>query len=257
LTGFGLVYLRIDTIMLGLLGSEAAVGNYGVAVRVLETAIAVPAYFGNAFLATVAQFGAHSPGVPAQTVRALRYLLVICVPLAFGIAVAADPLVRLVAGGGYDEAGELLVRISPVLALMAAYAVLANLQIALDRTATLVKISVAGVAFKIALGAWAIPRYGANGAALAAVAGELMVVIAQWYSARDHFDAGRALRWCARLALSAGAMVAVGLLVLSGLTWVAALVAGLVAFAALVRLTACLSPGELRQAWSSLGAGAA
>jgi O-antigen/teichoic acid export membrane protein len=254
LTGFGLLYLRIDTIMLGLLASEAAVGYYGVATRVLETAIAVPAFFGAAFLVTVAQTGAGSERAANQTARAMRYLLLVSVPLAFALAVAADPLVRAVTGSGYDQAGDILLRLSPVLVLTAAYAVLANLQIALDRTSLLVKISLAGIAVKLGLNAWAIPRYGAEGAALVAVAGETMVVIAQWYSARRRFDAARLLAWCGRLAVSAGAMIAVGSAIAIGFPWPTALAGGLAAFMVAAWVTECVSVGELRLAWASVSA---
>jgi len=254
LAGFGLLYLRLDTIMLGLLGSGAAVGNYGVAMRVLETTIALPAFFGGAFLATVAQTGAATERAASQTARAMRYLLLVSVPLAFGLAVAADPLVTAVAGSRYEQAGGILLRLSPVLVLTAAYAVLANLQIALGRTGLLVKISLAGIGVKIALNAWAIPRYGADGAALAAVAGETMVVIAQWYSARRRFDAARLLAWCGRLGVSAAAMVAVGSLVAIGFPWPTGLAGGLAAFVVTAWATECVSVSELRVAWASVSA---
>jgi O-antigen/teichoic acid export membrane protein len=252
LVGFGLLYLRIDLIMLGLLGSDSAVGNYGLAARVLETAVAVPAFFGGAFLATVAQTGAGTRRAADQTTRALRYVLLICVPLTFTLAMAAAPLVEVVAGQRYEGAADVLLRLSPVLALTAAYAVLANLQVALDRTRLLVKISLAGIALKVALNAWAIPRWGADGAALAAVAGESLVVVAQWYSARRHFNVQAVLAWCGRLALSAAAMIAVGLLVVSGLTWLTALAGGLAAFVLAAALTHTTSMSEIRIAWASV-----
>jgi O-antigen/teichoic acid export membrane protein len=253
LAGFGLLYMRIDTIMLGLMGSEAAVGNYGVASRLLETLVAVPAFFGGAFLATVAYTGASTPRAAGQTSRALRYILLICVPLTFSLAIAAGPLVDIVAGSGYGQAGGILARLSPVLALMAAYAVLANLQIALNRPGTLVKISLAGVVLKVAVNAWAIPRYGPRGAAFAAVAGEALVVVAQWYSARGYFDVPDTLGWLGRLVTSAGAMVAVGVIASAGgLPWVGGLLAGLVVFGVTAGLTACISADELRVAWASL-----
>jgi O-antigen/teichoic acid export membrane protein len=251
LVGFGLLYLRIDLIMLGLISDDAAVGNYAVAARALETALAVPAYFGGAFLATVAQAGAGGERA-AQTGSALRYVLLICVPLAFAVAITADPLVDLVAGHRYGDAGEILVRLSPVLVLSAAYAVLANLQVALDRTALLVRISLSGIALKVAVNAWAIPRYGANGAALGAVGGELLVVTSQWYFARGDFDARRLFAWCGRLAVSAAAMLVVGVLTLHAISWPAALVLGLATFAIAALLSRSITLGELRLARASI-----
>jgi O-antigen/teichoic acid export membrane protein len=257
LAGFSLLYLRIDLIMLGLLGSDTAVGNYGVAARVLDTAVAVPAFFGGAFLATVAQAGVERARVGDQTERALRYLLLGCVPLAFALALVADPLLDLIAGESYGDAPGILVRLSPVLVLTAAYAVLGYLQVALDRIRLLAMISLSGIAIKIAVNAWAIPRYGANGAALAAVAGETLVVVAQWYSARRDFDAASLFGWCGRLALSALPLVAAGLLALAGMPWLTALALGLPAFAAATLISGCISVAELRRAFDSAVARAA
>jgi O-antigen/teichoic acid export membrane protein len=255
LAGFSLIYLRIDLIMLGLIGTHSAVGNYGVAARILDTSLAVPAYFGGAFLATVAQARVSGRRVASQTETALRYLLIIAVPLAFVLAFTADPLVHLVAGESYDDAGEILIRLSPVLVLTATYAVLGNLQVALDRIRLLAGISLAGIALKLALNAWAIPLYGANGAALAAVGGELLVVGAQWYFAREDIDTGRLARWCGRLAIAAVAMVGVGLIALDALSWPAALALGLPTFAMFALLTRVISIGELRMAMESVDSG--
>jgi O-antigen/teichoic acid export membrane protein len=255
LAGFSLIYLRIDLIMLGLLGSHSAVGNYGVAARILDTSLAVPAYFGGAFLATIAQTGVGERQTAAQTETALRYLLLLAAPLAFVLAFTADPLVHLIAGSSYDDAGTILVRLSPVLVLASAYAVLGNLQVALNRIRLLAGISLAGIALKLALNAWAIPLYGANGAALAAVGGELLVVGAQWYFAREDIDAARLAGWCGRLAIAAAAMVGVGLLALDALSWPAALALGLSTFAVFALLTRVISIGELRVVLGSVDIG--
>jgi O-antigen/teichoic acid export membrane protein len=252
LAGFNLVYARIDLVMLGLLSDKAAVANYGVASRVLEAAIVLPAYFGSAFLATVAQ-GTLSPVLTAvRTARAIRYILVACVPLAFGLAIAGDPLVRAIAGRPYASAGTVLVLLTPILVLVASYGVLSNLQIAVDRTATLVKINLAGVAAKVALNLYAIPAYGAKGAAVTAVVAEAAVVMAQWYTARPHVRLPDFAGWFGRLALSAAAMIAVGTAVLAATSWAVGLVSGLAAFAVAAGLSQCMSLRDLRAAWSSL-----
>lgn len=253
LAAFSVLYLRIDILMLGQFKSDVVVGNYAVASRIMDTAIIVPAYFGSAFLATVAQTGARTPLARLQTASALRHIVLICVPLAFGLAVAADPLVDLIAGSDYSSAGEVLAILSPWLALIASYSVLANLQVALDRVGVLVKIVLAGLAFKLALNAFAIPTYGANGAAVSAVIAECAVVVAQWFSARDYVDVKPFLDYLLRLLLCTAAMLAVGLPLLA-LAWPLALVAGLLVFAASALVIGCVSLEELRLAVSSLGA---
>jgi O-antigen/teichoic acid export membrane protein len=247
--GFALLYLRIDTIMLGALSSDDEVGSYGVAVRVVETVVAVPSFFGAAFLATVAQGDLERAGV--RTERALRLLLLVCVPLAFALGAVAGPIVQLVGGDDYDRAAEVLVRLSPMIALFGAYTVLANLQIALDRTVVLVWISVGGVALKIALNAWAIPEWGATGAAATVVAAEAAVVVAQWVAARGHVR-GRALaRWAAGLLVAAVAMTLAGGLLVPTSPFLG-LLAGVLAFAVAGRLTGAVRLRDAREAWRSV-----
>ncbi len=252
LAGFNLVYARVDLVMLGLLSNKAAVANYGVASRVLETAVILPAYFGSAFLATVAHGALSRARTAVRTARAIRYILVACVPLAFGLAIAGEPLVRLIAGRAYTPAGTVLALLSPILVLVASYGVLSNLQIAIDRTATLVKINLAGVAAKVALNLFAIPAYGARGAAVTAVVAEAAVVGAQWYTARPQVRLPDFAGWFGRLALSAAAMIAVGTAVLAATSWAVGLVSGLAVFAVAVWLSQCVSLHDLRAAWSSL-----
>jgi O-antigen/teichoic acid export membrane protein len=252
LAGFIVLYLRIDILMLGLLGSDVEVGNYGVAARIMEAALIVPVYFGSAFLATISHGERAAEVVASRTARAMRYLLVVCVPLAFALAIAGHPLVHLLAGGDYGLAESLFVQLTPIVALMASYVVLASLQIALDRTTTLVRITVAGVVLKLALNAYAIPAHGARGAAASAVIGEALVVVAQWRNARGQLDLGALLRWAGRLAACAAVMVAAGLAVLAATSWPFALTAAMAAFYACALASGCLPPAELRAAWASL-----
>ena len=252
LAGFSLIYQRIDLVMLGLLDTDVATGNYGVAARILETLLIFPMFFGAAFLATVAHTGAHTERAAPQTERALRYILLLCVPLAFTLALTGEPLVSLVAGDDYDQAGELLVRLSPVLVLVAGYGVISSLQVALDRVGTLVRINVAGVVLKVGLNLWAIPAHGAEGAAVTAVAAEAVVVTAQWYVIRSELELGPLLRWTARLALCTAAAVGAALAVGSVGPWPAALAAGLAAYALAAWSLRCASVADVRSIVTSL-----
>ena len=257
LAGFSLIYARIDLVMLGLLDTDVATGNYGVAVRVVETLLIVPMFFGGAFLATVAYTGVQNERAGVQTATALRYILLLCVPLSFTLAMTGGPLVDLVAGADYDSAGDLLVRLSPVLVLVAGYGVIASLQVALDRVATLVRVNLAGVVVKVALNLWAIPRWGAQGAAVTAVVAEAAVVAAQWYLVRRELELGPLLAWTGRLALCGAATVAAGLAVASVAEWPLALAAGLGAYALAAGGMRCASTADLRSIAASIRVSAA
>jgi hypothetical protein len=90
--------------------------------------------------------------------------------------------------------------------------------------------------------------------ALAAVAGEALVVGAQIYFTRNDFDVTRFLSWCGRLMASAIVMIAVGVAILEAIGWPAALALGLAAFALAALISRCSSVSELRVALASASA---
>jgi len=253
LAGFNLLYARIDLLMLGQLSSESDLGDYGLASRVIETAILVPAYFGAAYLATVAQTGPATERGRKQTTSAVQTALILCLPLAFALALSAQSVVEAIGGSAYSGAGTLVVILSANIALVASYSVLSNLQVALDRLAVLVKINVAGVVAKAGLNAWVIPAYGAKGAAAASVGAEGLVVVAQWLAVRRDVELPRLVSVLLRVSLCALAMVLVGVLLLvAGVPWAVALVVALSVFVAVAVWTGCLSAADMRVAFGSL-----
>jgi O-antigen/teichoic acid export membrane protein len=243
-----LLYSRIDIVMLGLIDGRSTAGQYGVAVRLLEAVLVVPVYFGSAFLVTISQGGAQrdSAATSQRLARSLRAALLIGVPLSFALALAGPTVVRVLAGHGYGYAGELIARLSPVIALVSCYGVLSNLQMARDRLAVLVTIVAAGAGVKIACNAALIPAFGARGAAATAVGVEAFVVAAQILAARGELRATAMSGWSMRLAAAVLAMVGSGcLLRVFGLQWILALPTGLIAFVATGVLCGAIGDSEV------------
>jgi O-antigen/teichoic acid export membrane protein len=214
--------------------------------------VVVPAFFGGAFLATVAQTGALTATGRMQTTAAERNVLLICLPFAFAIGLSAPTVIEVFAGSDYDQAATALAILAPMIALVGSYAVLSNLQVAAGRIAPLVWINVAGVVIKAGLNLWTIPAYGVEGAAAAAVAAEAVVVVAQTWSARALVDMRDVLSVVGRLLACGAAMVAVGVAVASVSVWPLGLAAGLAVFVVAGHLTRSISVDELRLAASHL-----
>jgi len=251
-TAMNVLYLRVDLLMLGHLDTAVAVGNYAVASRVLDAALIIPGFFGNAFLATIAQTGARSERGRVQATEAMRWIVLLTAPLGLVMAVAAVPIVRVVAGGGYESADEALVLLAPVVGLAATYGVLSSLQVALDQVSLLVKLFALGFLVKLALNAYAIPAYGIRGAAVTSVVAELVVAALQWRLARRWFDARRAGSLIARIALATAAAVGVALLVATVIPSAVAALAGFAAYPALAVAVGAISRDETRAAWAAV-----
>lgn len=252
LAGFNVLYLRIDTLMLGWLDTDVAVGNYGVASRIMETALVLPAFFGSAFLVTVGATGVRTARARVQTAGAVRNVLLLTVPFAVALGYAAQPLVEIIAGDGYETGGEVLTLLCPMIVLVASYGVLANLQVALDHVPLLVRIGCFGVLAKIAINIPVIPAHGVKGAAVVAVGVEASVVVVQWWTARAYIDVRPLLGFVARILLAGAVMVAVAIAAGSVVPWPVALVVAAVAFAAAAIALRCVDPHELRLARGAL-----
>ena len=244
-TALNLLYLRIDVLMIGLMKTSDDVGNYGAAGRILETAVIVPAFFGTAMLATISELGPRTPSGRAQIGQALRIIVFACTPLTIGLAIAAKPVIDLVIGGQYDTADDVLIRLSPMLLLIASYGVLMSVQVAADRVILLAGINLAGLVAKVGLNLYAIPRHGILGAAVAAVVAEALVVVLQWYTAREFVDVRPVLVAFARTFIAGAAMLICALLI-APTSWVLALAVGSIVYVLVAFATRAVSRGEVQ-----------
>ena len=251
------LYLRVDILMLGHLGSDAVVGNYGVAMRVIDAAVIVPAFFGNAFLATISATGPRTERGRMQTTQALPWIVLLTAPITVTLIAAAHPIIQLITGGGYYQAPGILTRLAPFVLITATYGVLTALQLALDNLTLLTRLFAVGLIVKVLVNLWAIPAYGPDGAAITAVGAELLVALLQWRWSRQWFNAREAGTAIARIiAAAAVATVAMALLV-DAIWWPAAVVLGLVVYAVAALVTGAFSLTKAREVIGAVRRGGA
>src|SRR5262249_18033287 len=92
--GLGMFVFRIDVLMLGWLASEAAVGWYGAACRLMEAFNFIPQFLTLATFPVAARLWAAQSEQFRPTVRkTLHLLVVITVPLAVALLVLADEII--------------------------------------------------------------------------------------------------------------------------------------------------------------------
>lgn len=131
---FFMIYLWIDTVMLGVLVRPEVVGWYGVATRLYQTLMFIPTIMATAWLPRLV--AAHREGLDRfrHTSRApLEWVVFLSIPVGVATATLAGPAIHLLYGAGYAGA-------VPVLVILAVTAVptyvnimLCQLLIAQDR----------------------------------------------------------------------------------------------------------------------------
>jgi O-antigen/teichoic acid export membrane protein len=213
-TVISLLHFRIDSVLLSLLKPASDVGIYAVAFRFLEWALILPGLFMAAVLPLLA--GALTrTGDEVQLVieRAFNFLLLLAVPLALAFAILAGPIVELVAPNGFDAAVTPLRILAVALVFAFGNAIFANLLLALDRQASLVAVSAAGLALNVGLNLVAIPRWSYTGAAATTVVTEALGALVVFWLARRAYTFSLRPSFVARLVCAAAVMTGILLLV--------------------------------------------
>lgn len=170
-------YFRVDSVMLSKLDSFEAVGIYGVAykfvdlVQALPTALMVPV-----LSLMVASWPLDMDAFRETFRRAFALLALLGVIIAVEFAVFAEPVISLLYGSRY-AVGAGAARLVVAAACLSAVGSLAfTTLVAIGRNRLYPLVTLLGLAVNVALNFWLIPLRSYEGAALATIITEILVV---------------------------------------------------------------------------------
>lgn len=105
-----LVYLKADILILSFFHSQAAVGLYGAAYRVIDTLVTIPFLIGGTVLPILAtRWQANNPELFQKMWQKIFDMsAVIAWPLVIGGFILATPIMRLISGDEFEPAGPIL-----------------------------------------------------------------------------------------------------------------------------------------------------
>lgn len=164
------VYLRIDQVMLGQVAGFEAVGAYALAARVVEVSYIVPAVLmASVFPAMVTLKKGDAATYEARTQRLFDLMIWLAVIIAVPMSLLAPIIVSVLAGNAYAGAAPVL----SILAWMPIWVFFGMARqrwlIAENRLRVAMAVEVLGCALNVLCNLFLIPRYGAVGAATAAL----------------------------------------------------------------------------------------
>jgi O-antigen/teichoic acid export membrane protein len=253
----GILYSRLDVLMLSKLDDVASVATYSVPYSLVQLSWIVPSIVASAF------FPILSRAIAASETQAhhlfflvVRLFLFASLPISLLLAVGSPTILKTVFGGYGDSVG--------VLQIMAWTSVLGfeNYVLwygifAVHRERMVLVLQIAGLVLNGVLNLLLIPRFGPKGAAGALIASDLMVVIGQ--AAIVHRYLFR-FPLTVVLAKPAGAAaVVVPTTVLAGREWspLGAATCGALAYAGILLATRYIKPAEWKPLTSAANAVAA
>lgn len=205
-----ILYFRIDTILLSLLASDGEVALYGVGYRVVEVLTFFPMSFMVTLFPEVARMGAGSERLRPLMSAALSALAIAALAELVLVGGFSEEIVAIVGGGGFAGAASVLRLLSLAVALVFLNTAFFHALLALNRQTALLLLSAAVFGLNVLLNFLLIPGSGAQGAGIALVASEalMLVLVVRYYSTVDTLPrVGRPLRILAAAALMAAAVV--------------------------------------------------
>jgi len=168
-----MVYMRIDQVMLKSMVGDAAVGVYAAALKVSEAWYFIPmALTASAFPSQVRARERGAAFIGARLRKSFNLMAMLGYAVALPLSLLARPLVGLLYGPGFAEAG-------PILAVHVWAGLFLCIGLSRDywlvgekRTELALMSTLLGAAVNVGLNLWLIPRYGGLGAAWATVAAQ-------------------------------------------------------------------------------------
>jgi len=95
----GVIYIRIDSIILSIIKSPEDVGIYGAPYKILEILILVSGIFmGNVFPIIARYHNEKNPKIYSAIQKSFDFLVILGIPIVVGVFLLATPIIRFVAG---------------------------------------------------------------------------------------------------------------------------------------------------------------
>jgi O-antigen/teichoic acid export membrane protein len=173
------LYLKVLIVMASLLTSGEELGLFATASRVTEVLVALPTFMVGVAFPLLAHAGTHDePRLAYALQRIAEVTLLVAVGFVVILVVAAEPIIAVFGGNGYEGAVPVL-RIQ-ALALIGASLTQAWIQaiVAVQAQRALVAVNALALGSVLVLGAVFIPTLDAQGAAIAAACGEAIMAAA-------------------------------------------------------------------------------
>lgn len=234
---FVTLYYRVDSVMLSKLDTFESVGLYGVAYKFVDLVHFVPTAVGIALLAPLAASWPKAPDrFHAMTSQALRVLAVAAGAALVGFWLFSAEAAELLYGEAYRASGRATAIVVTAETLAFAAQVAITALIATGRYRWYPIIALSGLAANLALNSFFIPAFSFEGAALATLITEALVLVLMWsqFIRIPGWSQGRKVERLGRLPVAVGAGLATGYVAQLGVHWIAAAAGALAVYTGLV-----------------------
>ena len=174
---FGLIYIRIDTVMLSMMKGDAVVGWYNAAYGLVLAFTPIPSLFLNALFPLMSRYYVSSNDSLKLTYeKSFKYLFILGLPLALGITLLADRFILLFYGQQFYPSIIALQILAWEILLIFSYGPLGALLVTTDRQNEMVILLGITALVNVILNLILIPPLSYVGAAIATIITETILL---------------------------------------------------------------------------------
>lgn len=204
------MYTMLDKPMIGLLtGDDSQVAYYEQAQKILKVALAVPTSLGTVMLPRIANMFATQSmdNIKAQMYKSFKFIMMITLPLCFGIIGVAEDFVPWFFGEGYDQVVPNMVGAAPIIISIGLSNIIGVQYLLPTKRQKEYTISVlCGTVVNLMMNLVMIPRLQSVGATIATVMAETAVTLMQIFFIRKEFSLKKILPSLSRYVFSTAVM---------------------------------------------------
>lgn len=169
------IYLNLDTVMLGFLSNNEAVGYYSGATKLTKLLMTVTTSLTVVILPRLSNMVGNSDmnAFRALVEKSYKYVILISAPIAIGLGIMARPLILIFCGKDYYPAIITLEILSPIIFFISTSYLICQSFYPIGKVRFMYYPAIIAALTNFSLNWLLIPIYKENGAALATVSAEL------------------------------------------------------------------------------------
>jgi O-antigen/teichoic acid export membrane protein len=184
------MYTMLDTVLLGFLSDDKAVGLYSAAVKLSKIVIPVVTSLGIILVPKISKSLADNDVPETQSLlsKSFEFIAFFSVPMGFGLALLAPELITAFSSSSFLE-GTLSMQVLATLPFLIGFGYFFGFQVLLPggKDKEMLMSVIGGVISCLALNFLLVPHYKQFGASLANVGSEAVVTLLYVYFAKKHY----------------------------------------------------------------------
>lgn len=185
------IYVNLDTVMLGFIKNETAVGYYAAATRITKSLLAIVQSLGGVLLprfSNLVETG-QKKQLNHLSDKSLSFILALSIPLTLLLIFMASPIINLFCGNNFEPSIRTIQIMAPIIFCIAVSNIAGpQLLFALGKEELVIKATLVGAIINVFFNFILIPSYSQYGAGISTTLAEFIVMVLMLKYARSYIN---------------------------------------------------------------------